>query len=250
MSDQISAVEELLTEPDTSPQRDALEQVNDILLGKEPEGVAVEEPVGDDNTEAAAQEVETPEGVDYALEVPMTDGTKVKLGELKDHYQQYQTHVMEVQERENALMQKYEEVNQLAQYAQLPPERLASIQQQQQRYLEQQHQLMLETMPDLKDKATFDTTKAAIYELAKEYGVEDVIGQVTNHKVVKMLRDYATLRKSIKAAKDNVKPLRSAEPRSKNAPVGKPDAAAMAAQRATQTGSKQDQIAAISALLK
>jgi len=250
MSD-VSAVEEILSqEPALSEDRDTLEQVTDILSGKEPEGVTAEEPTGDSETEQQAPEVETPDSVDYALEVPMTDGTKVKLGELKDHYQDYQKHVLAVQERENALMQKYEEVNQLSQYAQLPPERLAAIQQQQRQYPEREHQLMLETMPELKDAAAFAATKESIYALAKEYGVEDVISQVTNHKVVKMLKDYAALRKSIRAAKDNVKPLRAAEPKAKNASVGKPDAATLAAQRAASTGSRSDQISAISALLK
>jgi hypothetical protein len=209
----------------------------------------VEEPAGDSETEEEAPEVEIPDGVDYTQEVPLRDGTKVTLSELKDHYQDSQARTLEHQERENALIARQAELTELAQHVQLPPQQVEVIKQQQEQYLTQQHELMMQAMPELNDKATFTKVKQGIMDLANEYGVADIVGQVSDHRVVKLLKDFAELRGSIKAAKDNVKPLRSKDPKAQKAPVGKPDAAAMAANRASHSGQMADKLAAVNALI-
>jgi len=249
MSESIAQVSEILggLSEETEVADTESEQVQAVadILTDEPEREQEAAPDGDVEAEEEAP------GVDYSLDVPMTDGTKVKLGELKDHYQQYQSKLLEFSERENALMSKYQQVQDMAQYAQnIPPEKLQEIQQHQRQYLEQQHNLMLEAMPEFKDANTFKTAKDSIFAMAKEYGVEDVIGQVTDHRIVKMLRDYAQLREGIRAAKGAVKPIRSTEPKGQKAPAGKPDAFAQAAARAKETGHPRDQIAAVSALFR
>ena len=249
-------VDDLLSEDaETSPVTDALEQVTDLLSGKPPEGATAEELDGDVETEdeeAAAEEAEEeiPDGVDYAAEIPMSDGSKVTLGALKDAYQDSQKQLLDLQARENALMEKYSEVNELTQYTQLPPEQQEKIKAQQQRYLEQQHELMLEAIPAFRDQAAFTTAKAGITALAAEYGITQLVGQVTDHRVVKLLHDFATLRNGIRSAKDAVKPLRSKEPKAISRSAGKMDKAALAAQQAAKTGSKGDAIRAVSALLQ
>lgn len=253
MSDLLTQIEDIIdSEPDSAPSQDKLEAVTDLLSGTPEEATAVE-PVGDDETnEEAPDEIpaEVPDGIDYSAEVPMQDGSKVTLGALKDAYQDSQRNVLELQERENALMVKYNEVNELSQYTQLPPERLEAIKQQQQQYLQQQHEQMLAVMPELNDQAVFTKTKEGIMNLASEYGVQEIVAGVSDHRVVKLLNDFVKLRNSIKTAKDNVKPLRSKEPKAINKSVGKVDAATNAAQRAAQTGNRRDQQAAVEALLK
>ena len=253
MSDLMAEIDEIIeSAPDTSPEMDAFQQVEELLNPTEES--AVEEPVRDDETSEepleAEPEAEMQDGIDYSVEVPMSDGSKVKLGELKDHYQDAQRHVLELQERENAVMAKYNEVNELAQYTQLPPQQLETIRRQQQDYLQQEHQKMLAAIPELADQAQFVKVKEGIYNLAAEYGITDLVSQVTDHRVVKMLNDFSKLRNSIKAAKDNVKPLRSKEPKASNKAGGKADAATNAINRAKETGRTGDQIAAINALLQ
>jgi hypothetical protein len=239
---------------DSAPPQDKLEQITELLGGKEfPEEGTGADQGGDANTGKEAQDdtkAETQDGIDYSAEVPMSDGSKVTLGALKDAYQDSQRNVLQLQERENALMQKYDEVNQLSQHVQLPPQALEAIRQQQQQYLQQQHQLMLQVMPELGDQAVFTATKEGIMSLAKEYGVVDIVAGVSDHRVVKMLRDFANLRSSIRTAKENVKPLRSTEPAGKNKPASQGNPAERAAARARSTNRHADRIEAISALLK
>ena len=257
MSDLSTELDELIINgqvPDEAPQ-DKIEQISDLLMGKElpAEEPTAAEQTGDSETEEEAEAAPEPEkdesGIDYAKEVPLRDGTKVTLGELKDHYQDRQARILETQERENALNTRMQELTDLAQYVQLPPQQMEVIKARQEQYLTQQHQLMLQAMPELNDKAAFTKVKQGIMGLASEYGVQDIVAQVSDHRVVKLLKDFVELRDSIKAAKDNVKPLRSSEPKAVNKPAGKPDAAAQAALRAATTHKMGDQIAAISALI-
>ena len=253
MSNYLDEIDAIIDEPAMDMHKSTVEKITDILAGDDdeiPEGVAAEEQAGDSETEEAeAAEVETP-SVDYALEVPLQDGSKIKLGELKDHYQSAQKHQMEVIERENAVMARMAELSELAQHVQLPPQAVQQIRQQQERYLLGEHQRMLEAIPEFKDATVFTQAKQAIQELGAEYGIADQIGQISDHRIVKLLHDYARLRGQIKAAKENVKPLRSSEPAAKQKAVVKPDQAAMAAKQARTSGNIADQIKAISALIK
>jgi len=250
MSDAMAEVEALLTEEPDSNQ-DALEQVTELL---QPEGVAATEPVGDDDTDEetleAEPEAEVPDGVDYSAEIPMSDGSRVKLGELKDHYQAHQKHTLELQERENALMNQMNELSAVSQHVQLPPEQLAVIKGRQEEHLKREHQRMLDVIPEFRDQTAFTEAKKGIESLAAEYGIQDAVAQIADHRIVKLLNDFARLRSGIKAAKDNVKPLRSKDPKAQNRAAGKIDPAQQAAQRAAQTGRRADQISAVSALLK
>jgi hypothetical protein len=243
--------------PEVEAGRDKLEQITDLLSGKTelPEEATAEELIGDDETteEAVEQdttEAEKPDGVDYSAEIPLSDGSKIKLGELKDHYQSAQKHQLEVIERENAVMTRMNELSELAQHVQLPPQQVAMIKQQQEQYLMAEHQRMLDAIPEFRDKAAFTEARNAIQDMAAEYGIQDQVAQITDHRIVKMLHDYARLRGQIKAAKENVKPLRSSEPQAKQKPAGKPDMAAIMANKAKQTGNRGDKLAAINALLK
>jgi hypothetical protein len=254
MSD-LDQIEELL---DEAPQAAASvdDQVNEIEALLNPEGDAPAEVAGDSETELETEEEAEPEvddeessGVDYSAVVPMSDGSKVTLGELKDHFQDQQSKTLELQERENALMSQMNEMQEMSQYTQLPPEQLAVIKGRQEQYLQQQHGLMLEAIPAFKDPTAFTEAKKGIDQLAIDYGIQEAVAGISDHKIVKLLHDFASLRSGIKAAKDNVKPLRSKEPRAKTKSPGKLNKVDALAKQARQSGSKSDQIAAIDALL-
>lgn len=210
----------------------------------EPDGkTPAEEPETDPE-----QEEEDAGGIDYAQEVPLSNGEKMSIGALKDFYQGFAQKELAMIERENQVMAKHGELQELAQYLQLPPEKLQEIAQQQTEHLREQHAAMLEVIPEWKDKANFERDRGRIFELGKEYRVD--LSRVTDHRVVKMLNDFARLRASIKEAKANVKPVRSKEP---VPPVRQPRANGTELQqridRAKQTGNPADQLKAVDMLL-
>ena len=178
----------------------------------------------------------------------MTDGSKVPLGELKDHYQSYQAKLGELISRENETVKQRNEVNDLLGYVQnLPPELVAQVKQQQQHYMEREHSRMLDAIPEFKDATQFKVAKDAIFALGDEYGVTDVFQNVSNHRVIKMLHDFARLKQGIAAARAGVKPVRAPDPKStKPKPTSTLDAVTA---KAKQTGAKADQIAAVNLLL-
>ena len=253
MSDLLSQIDDIIdSEPDSAPSQDKLEAVTDLLSGTPEEATAVE-PVGDDETnEEAPEEIpaEVPDGIDYSVEVPMQDGSKVTLGALKDAYQDSQRTDMERQERENALFRKEMDLNDLLPFVQLPPEKAEQVKQDQEAYMRQQHQLMLEMVPEMADQTQFVARKQSIEAHAKEWGIERHVDRLTDAVLVRYVNAMAKREEGMRSAAQNVKPLRSKEPRAVNKSVGKVDAATNAAQRAAQTGNRRDQQAAVEALLK
>lgn len=246
--------------PATNDTRTAEQKVADLLQGKEPErepptpaaGGDTEpgaEPTPEPEAEQAKGEEEKPDAVDYKLPIPLSDGTKITLGELKDHYQAHAQNLNALIERENQVMAKYGELQEMAQYLQLPPEVQQQIAQRQRAHLQQEHGLMIGAIPEWKDAGAFERGRAAIFEMGQEYGVD--LSKVTDHKVVKMLHDFARLRSAIKTAKANVKPVRAQEPKPapSKAPGGNPDLQT-AIQAAKRTGNHNDQVAAVDLLLR
>lgn len=243
----------------TNDTRTAEEKVADLLSGKEPEKASpTPEASGDAETGAEAQpeqeaeqaeaEAEQPGAVDYKQEIPLSDGTKVTLGELKDHYQAHAANLAALIDRENQVMQRHSELQEMAQYLQLPPEVKQQIEAQQRDYLQAQHGLMIGAIPEWKDAAAFEKGRTAIFDLGKEYGVD--LSKVTDHKVVKMLHDFARLKGAIRTAKASVKPVRAPEPRpAPSRAQGNPDLQNAIA-TAKRTGNHNDQVQAVDMLLR
>lgn len=241
-----------------------IEQVENLLAGRDPipkpeKAQPNQEAGGDANLETPieappageSEKVEDPEpdGIDYSQKIPMSNGEPLTLGELKDFYQQHDQKVLELIERENKVMSQYDELQQMTQYLNLPPEAREQIQQRQTAYLQEQHGLMLQAIPEWKDQSAFEKGRAAIFDLGKEYGVD--LSRVTDHKVVKMLRDFATLKSAIKSAKASVRQVKQPEPKAVQARNpggnGQLDQAIATAKR---TGNSADQSRAVDMLLR
>jgi len=265
MSDSIESTNNELPEPTESE----LEQVEALLSGKPlksqekaPETGQEDAPGGDAAADSGTEGEEEPdtEGDEgeqpdaeakafYAQAVKLSDGSTMSVGELKDLAQGWNAKQVELIERENDVMVKRNEIEDIGQYLQLPPEVRERIQHQQQEYLSQQHNQMLAAIPEFKDQAAFEKGRVAIFDLGKEYGVD--LSRVTDHRVVKMLHDFARLKVGIKAAKDNVKQIRAPEPKAKpRAPQGRQSELNNAIDRAKQTGSAGDIDRAVGQLLK
>jgi hypothetical protein len=172
---------------------------------------------GDANPDS--EQAETPDtsqkgGIDYALEVPMPNGEPVTIGALKDAYQQQEKRLVEVQQRETAILHRQQELSELARYVeQLPPELVQSVKAQQERYLREQYDLMVEAIPEWKDAAAFKSGRDAIVEMADEYGITDLIQGVADHRLVKFLKDVAELRALVQRGRDKVAPKATAAPK-------------------------------------
>lgn len=165
------------------------------------------------------EETQAPK-VDYELEVPLTNGEKITVGKLKDAYQAQHKAQLELTERENALMGKQRDVEELLGLVKnVPPELKERVRQQQEHYLREQHRLMLDTIPEFKEPTSFEKARQDIFALADEYGVKDVISTVSDHRIVKMLHDYAKLRNNIRSVE--VKPAPKPAVHSKPKPAGK-----------------------------
>lgn len=239
------------------------EKVADLLAGKnpekEPDAAPGREAKADDESpekgeqQAADDAPETDEESEdvkafYAKEVKLSNGESMTVGQLKDLAQDHAAAVLELTERENRVMTRYNELQEFGQYLQLPPEALQRVQRLQSQHLYEQHVAMLEAIPEFKDQAAFEKGRAAIFELGKEYGVD--LGQVGDHRVVKMLHDFARLRAQIKTARANLKTVRAPEPKAKPAPInGQGGELAQRIATAKQTGKESDQLAAIDLLL-
>jgi hypothetical protein len=262
MSDLTASVEQ--ERYDLEPNASALEQVEALLSGKtidEPTApeTAPDPAPGGDAAAAKESEVETDEGEPetedpedakafYAQTFKLSDGTEMTVGEAKDLAQDFTTRQVDLIERENSLMTRTNELNELGQYLNLPPEVRERIQQQQMQHLTTQHHAMLAAIPEFKDQAVFEKGRLAMFDLGHEYGVD--LSKVTDHRVVKMLYDFTRLKAGIKSARENVKPIRTPEPKAKQVrQTGRQTELSNAMTRA-QTGTQADKEAAVEMLLR
>lgn len=249
-ADMLADVEKLLGGEDL----DAPETVHDEPAPGGDTKAPEEEPEGEPEPET--DEHAAPDKFDYAQEVPIANEGPQTVGALKDFYQQHRDTIDNLHERENALMVRYQMVNNLASQLQISPELQQQIDQQQREHLAREHQLMLQCMPELNTPAGFEKTKAAIAEHLRGYGIPmEVLGA---HNYVKLVRDAVSdraelqaLRAELKAIRQNIRPVKSPEPKAirRN---GAPHASEIdqATARAKQTRNEGDVMHAADLLLR
>jgi len=241
-------LDELLSDPQSINETD---QITDLLSGK-PEKEEATDPAPEKEQDAEPETDESEDAkIDYGMKVPMPGGAEpVTLGELKDAYQEKQDLTLDLTDRENRLAIEYDKVKDLAQMADsLDPEARERLQVHAQQEFEKEQVKLANIMPELSTPEGVKAVREDLYQLGSEYGVSnDQIDQVKDAVTIKMMHDYAKLRKSIKAAKETVKPLKNANVKAGKgrSNVSNIDAAIT---KAKQTGSHQDQTAAIDALI-
>lgn len=252
-------MQELTTPTPSQTELDAVDQVSALLMG-EPEKEQEPEPV--DNSDAPEPEKEEAEAppdapekaeVDYGMQVPITGGEPVTLGELKDAWQDRQAAKLELIERENAVTRGMEQANALFNYiGNLPPDVVELAGRQAEMDKAEQLGILHRTIPETRTPEGAEAIKQSLYALSAEYDTPvRAIDEIKHAGVIRMLRDYVALKASIKAARDNVKPLRSDNPTARpSAPAAPSSDLQRAIARAKQTGSKQDAADAIDQLLR
>ena len=248
------------TQQPDMPVTEELSAVMSLLSG-EPEKAETPAPEKDETPEAVTAEPEKAEdgndapekdAIDYGMQVPITGGEPVTLGELKDLYQNQNAAKLELIERENSVLRQLEKSSMLLQYVdQLPDHIKQAAQQQAVVDYQQQMSILMDTIPEARTPEGAQAMRAAIYGLAAEYGVaRRDVDQIKNAVTIKMMHDFARLKAGIKAAKDNVKPLRSTDPKAAQGVVKPTSELQQLTAQAKRTRNPQDEAAAVAALLR
>lgn len=210
-------------EPDAGEIRndqDAIKAVEALLAAPrsaEPETVPDDpEPaeMPGDLTALAERLQATPEKL-YGVKVPMADGESRTLGELKDGYRTAQALTKERgefqterttfdQERRQALDELERVIRHLPAEA-LNPDALHALRAAHNERLQRELAQLLEREPEWKDPVKYASERPGIEEYAAGFGftAED-LAQISDHRVLRVLRDAARMRTAAKA--ERVKP--------------------------------------------
>lgn len=244
--------------PTLSPT-DELSAVVSALVGDEPE--KAEAPP---ETEAAQVEAAEPEkaeteqqaaekpAVDYGMKVPMQDGSEVTLGELKDAWQSSNKLAIEQTEREAAITAKVARAEELLDFIEQIPEPLRrKAEAERTEYLRKEAALTASLIPEAKTAEGMAKVKETITALTDTYGIpRQRIDSIGDAMTVKILYDYAMLKQRIREASQNVKPLRSQEPKGQHKPTETKSETQSAIDRAKRTRNGSDELNAVEAIIR
>ena len=175
----------------------------------EKEEAAELEPEKAEEVEEEAPEVE----IDYDLKIPMPDGKDaITLGEMKDKVTQLERTEAQYIERENAILREQQTLTAAIQAAggNVPPELKQQMDAQMMQYQEQQHQLMLQTMPEMADKAGFNQVKERAIKVLEQYGAQDKVANITEAWQVKLINDYGRLLEEKQQAEETLQQVKEA----------------------------------------
>ena len=159
----------------------------------------------------------------YQLSVPLGDGREaVKLGELKDKYQDAarvdQTRTDLEQERsdfQNEMLRSRAELAEVLKLLpNLPPELIARARAAHTSSLDSQRSELLAIFPEWSDDSKYQSAQGEILEAVQEYGFgrADMDG-VQDHRLTKLLHDFAKLKQRVAKANAKAKELRGDAPK-------------------------------------
>jgi hypothetical protein len=195
---------------------------------------------------------ETPEkdALDYGMKVPITGGEPVTLGELKDAWQNKQAAMLEVQDRENAILRKSQDIEQLMSFMdQLPQGALELAKQRREAMYATELPKLAAAIPGINTAEGAREVVAVMAEAAKDYGIsEEELRMVMDSRYIKWMYDAARQAKAIREAKQNVKPLRADQPKAQNA--SKSSEIELLTARAKTSRNTADEARAVDALLR
>jgi len=196
----------------------------------------------------------------YEVEIPIGDGKKLSLGELKDLAKQSDDHRTALEQlrgvetdRSNEVMLARRELATMMQALgdQVDPMAVHAVQEMNSKHLQRETTLMMAAIPEWRDPVHRAADKKEMVDFVGKYGfTESELGQVTDHRLVKLLRDMAKGHAAASAAKQQAQ-----KPPKHNAPSpaskSPSDNLRTLLQRAKAPGSRpSDKAAAIGALLK
>ncbi len=190
---------------------DALNEIDALLDPPEPDAPEPDAPPSspldsDDLPEPDPLDDDAPQpDIDYDLkmEVPMPYGMEsMTLGKMKDEISTMHQRESSVIEKENVLLRDRNEFESLVQeIGPLPPQVIEQLQQKRQASLVRENQLMLEAIPEWKDTKIFTQDRSRMLETASQYGYNEAdLDAIGDHRLVKLVRDYAALKVRLEKA--------------------------------------------------
>ncbi len=201
-------------EPDTSSNSSFLDGAGDVAADTpsevEAEAAAPAKPkLGDVTTvaELAEQLGTTQKKLYDSLEITATNGETMTLGALKDKVQDQETSVREVVQRETALHERESAVLRDQQLitamssdlvGKVSPELVERYQAQQQQSQAREAQQLRAAMPELADKAAFDTFRGEVVETLSGYGFRPSEMNITDHRMLVILKDLQRTKAQLK----------------------------------------------------
>ncbi len=248
---------------DKPPEGTALDDVAELLADKDTPPATP--PAGDppaDDTLAALAEAQGVKVEDlYKLTIPMRDGGEpVTLGDLKDRAAKAQNLDLlsvEIEDRrtefENSMIRARQELSEVVSLLpEVPPALIERARAAHLENVDRERAALLVVKPEWADEGTFRRAQDDILEAVADYGFRrSDLDLVIDHRLTKLLHDFAGLKKRVAAANARVKEIRDAQPKGgKRVSEEKQrrtrrDAAAERA----KTGSTGDKVAAVGNLL-
>ena len=155
----------------------------------------------------------------YQLKVPMGDGRDaVALGGLKDQLTEAvnldatRSEAFEAErvEFENEMIRGRQELQQIvAQLPELPPGLLDSAKQAHIELIDRERAALLTVKPEWSDPETYRAARVEILGAVAEYGFgESDLGMVVDHRLTKLLHDFARLKQRVATANSRMKEVR------------------------------------------
>ena len=242
-------------------KRTADEKIRELLYGKgapapesgpepatEPAAEPKPEPEPKPDPEPAAEPA--PAEIDYDQLIPLSTGAKVKLGALKDAYQeQVETRAGFANERVEIATQRLQVGELLSHVATLPPEVLAAARRDAQQDFARNRQQLEMVLPATRTKVGSAEVQDRLVKGLERFGVSaQEIAAIGDYRIVWVLNSLLEQSESIAQARERLKPKAPPVPRPRAGAVDSGDIPSKV-NRAMQTRSRSDADAAIAALL-
>jgi len=206
------------------------------------QGEGQEKPKGPEKLtpSSLAEKLDTDAAAIYKMEVPLSDGTSVKLSDLKDLWQGRETAKAEIAKtaaglnsREAKLIADQQVWSELSHSGKLPPEALERVQTQIQAQHRREQSILFDLVPELQDETKLDLFRRDLVRALGSVGYEPHQIVINDHRQALFVRKYVQMEKELdalrkaakpnppKARQGNGRPLQPAKP---NRPTGHRDA--------------------------
>ncbi len=193
-------------EPEDLSGGEGYEDAEDAALAEDSEP---ETDVGPLSPTKLAEKLEIPVEDVYKMEIPTGDGEAVKLGELKDAWQNREAAQQETAKREAALDQRetaivaetrlWGELGDQLNHVLTPQARQKLLDHMAEREVTERRR-MVEAIPELGDQSHFDQFRNDVEDmLTKEYGFRPEEIVISDHRHIRVINDLMKLRKRLKA---------------------------------------------------
>jgi hypothetical protein len=156
----------------------------------------------------------------YDVEIGMGGNNEpVTLGALKDSFkdlqdlgQKQQDFEKQSLERENEFLRARQELSHLVQQMpELPKDFQQQMAEQQRAVLQREQQALLAAIPEMADQTQAQVVNERVFNVGREYGFSAVeLGYIQDHRIVKLVNDYAKLKERFASADAQAKKVASA----------------------------------------